>query len=230
MFQELVTQLTRSIDVAQCPSWDYSPIWNSFKREMIIPECLSTNMKFKNINLPDKLIDVLYLENVPEEFWHELFLVLRDSGCKNVEITTEQVVRIQCAGVEKELTLERLDENMLEDYENILRSQTSIPETMIFEEDKKILMENLKVSYQNTVKRKHDDEPEPVMMNVLLESAEAKRLQNIQSMEAEFYVQEKLLNIWKKFDIPLVILRGVKTYSNVGKHLSEFGIKLSKLR
>ena len=228
MFQELVTQLTRTVKV--CPSCDYSPIWNSFKREMIIPECLSHNMKLKNIKLPDKLLDVIYLENVPEEFWHELFLVIRDSGCKNVQITTEQVVRIQCAGVEKELTLERLDENMLEDYENILRSQTSIPETMIFEEDKKILMENLKVSYQNTVKRKHDDEPEPVMMNVFLESAEAKRLQNIQSMEAEFYVQEKLLNIWKKFDIPLVILRGVKTYSNVGKHLSEFGIKLSKLR
>ena len=65
---------------------------------------------------------------------------------------------------------------------------------------------------------------------MLLESPEAQRLKAIQSKEAEYYVQDQLVKVCEKLSLPLVVLRGVQTYSDVGKHLTEFGIKFSKLR
>merc|ERR1711860_459698 len=80
--------------------------------------------------------------------------------------------------------------------------------------------EELKRTYENSIEASRRE---------LLESPESKRLKDIQSMEAEYYVQDKLIKVCENLNLPLVVLRGVQTFSNVGKHLTEFGIKLSKL-
>ena len=75
-----------------------------------------------------------------DTFWEKLFLLLRDMGCEEIQIRREKVVSVQCAGEERQLTLADLEENILEDYGDILHTQTAIPDTILFEEDKKMLM------------------------------------------------------------------------------------------
>ena len=225
MFKELVRRL-----VLSNKSDDHSEIWNAFCKENISHEIVSRNTSFRQYTLPENESDILKNENLPEEFWQKLFLGLRDQGCKNVTIETEQVVNIRIAGIERELTLENLDQNVLEDYGDLLTTQTAIPDIMIPQDDKSLLKDELREKYEN-LKRKHDNEQaRKAFFSTLINSPEAKRLQNLQSQEAEFYVQDQLIKLWRKLNIPGVILRGVQTYENVGRHLSEFGIKLSKLR
>ena len=226
MFKELVKKL-----VLCNKSNDHSEIWNAFCKENVSPEIVSKNTSFQQYNLPEKNeSDILKNETLPEEFWQKLFLCLRDKGCKNVTIETEQVVKIRIAGIERELTLDSLDQNVLEDYGDLLTTQTAIPEIMIPQDDKSLLKDELREKYEN-LKRKHDNEQaRKAFLSTLINSPEAKRLQNLQSQEAEFYVQDQLIKLWRQLNIPGVILRGVQTYENVGRHLSEFGIKLSKLR
>ena len=223
MFKGIVTQLVASIK-----DKDTSSIWNTFCGENLYQECVSRNVKFKN-NF-NSFIDILKNVDLPDEFWQELFISLRDAGCNNVHLEPEQAIAVQCAGIERELTIEKLDENVLNDYGDICKTQTAIPETMILEEDKKLLMEDLKRKHENSMKRKHDEGSTRAFLALLLESPEAQRLKLIQSKEAEYYVQDQLIKVCEKLNLPLVVLRGVQTYSNVGKHLTEFGIKLSKLR
>ena len=227
MFKGIVTRL-----VLSSKDKDNSSIWNSFCRENLYQECVSRNVIFKN-KLPENATESEILKNMDlpdDKFWQELFISLRDAGCKSVHLEPEQMILVQCAGIERELTIEKLDENVLDDYGDICKTQTAIPETMILEEDKKLLMEDLKRKYENSVKRKHNEWQTRAFLTLLLESPEAQRLKAIQSKEAEYYVQDQLIKACEKFNLPLVVLRGVQTYSNVGKHLTEFGIKLSKLR
>ena len=226
MFKGIVTQL-----VLSRKDKDISSIWNSFCRENLYQECVSRNVKFEN-KLLENATESEILKNVdlPDGFWQELFISLRDAGCKNVHLQPEQAIAVQCAGIERELTLNNLDENVLDDYGDICKTQTAIPDIMILEEDKKLLMEDLKRKYENSMKRKHNECQTREFLALLLESPEAQRLKAIQSKEAEYYVQDQLIKVCEKLNLPLVVLRGIQTYSNVGKHLTEFGIKLSKLR
>ena len=223
MFEELVKKL-----VLCNKSNDHSEIWNAFCKENVSPEIVSKNTSFQQYNLPES--DILKNETLPEEFWQKLFLCLRDKGCKNVTIETEQVVKIRIAGIERELTLDSLDQNVLEDYGDLLTTQTAIPEIMIPQDDKSLLKAELKEKYENLKKKLNDEQAIKASLSTLKNLPEAKRLQNLQSQEAEFYVQDQIIKLWRQLKIPGVILRGVRTYENVGKHLSEFGIKLSKLR
>ena len=237
MLKEIFEKLSRSKT-----GKDYSPIWNVYKQENIRPalleeiidkypvseECQTIikhtlqKTKTKNESLP--IIHLLLRdESLSESFWEELYIVLRDFGCKNVQLNPHEVIKVKCAGDEFHLGIEELDFCLLEDFPAILGTQTAIPETILLQDDREILMKNLKRLYEQGVQN-------PTKLSVIKNSAEARRLNNIRAEEAELFVQEKLLEVGKYENLVFVVLRGIKTHQNVGRHLEAFGIKLSKLR
>ena len=100
MFKGIVSRL-----VLTSKDKDNSSIWNTFCRENLYQECLSRNVKFEN-KLPENATESEILKNIdlPDELWQELFISLRDAGCKNVHLQPEQAIAVQCAGIEREFT------------------------------------------------------------------------------------------------------------------------------
>ena len=119
------------------------------------------------------------------------------------------MIPILATGVLNCKSLMELESDLVADYGDIFSSQIAVPEGEIFSEDKAVLKEKLKDSSGN--------------------SAEASRLQNIQSKEAEITVQEAILKSASSKKCPVIVLRGVQTYKDVGKHLENYGIKVSRL-
>ena len=126
-------------------------------------------------------------------------------------------------------TLSELDSNVIQDYGDILHSQTAIPETIHFENNKELLKAELKKSFEDQTKGKSEQEIKKLLSKIK-KSSDAQQLKSIQSQEAEFYVQEQLLKLGQEKNLPMVILRGVKTFQDIGRHLLVYGIELSKLR
>ena len=52
----------------------------------------------------------------------------------------------------------------------------------------------------------------------------------MQSLEAEYLVQTKLIELGKEENVTMVAFRGIKTYGCIGQFLEGFGMKFSKLR
>ena len=238
-------KLTKKLLDSQKGNSDHSPIWDVFNEETICSEVLNQALnkipsKFKNKKLQEDdqnttIASLLKDRTLSDAFWEQFFFSLRDIGCEKFLISgtldTSKAITVKCAGDDLDINLEKLDQNVLTDYCNILHGQTAVPEIILFDEDKKVMMEQIKKKYEKSLKRKHVSDPDGKTSLLLMkESPEAKHLHDLQSKEAEFYVQQKLIDLGKAKNICMFVLRGLQTYENVGKHLQTFGIKLSKLR
>ena len=237
MFKEIVKSL---FELKEGKS--FSPIWNVFRNENSSLISLKETLR----RIPDHICfknDILYkLEAIctnsdlfdafreeDDTFWEKLFLILRDLGCEEIQIRREKLVSVHCAGEERQLTLADLEENILEDYGDILHTQTAIPDTILFEEDKKMLMYDIKRVFESQTTGKSDYETKNIFSQIK-KSSEAKCIKDIQSLEAEFYVQNKLIELGREKCVSMIVLRGIKSYGYVGKFLEGFGLKFSKLR
>ena len=163
------------------------------------------------------------------KFWQNLFLNFRDIGCKNIDINQDQVLSVICAGEQREVTFQELNSNMFEDYGDILTTQTTIPERILYQEDKEMLMVQSKTNFMEKVKGKSAEESELVLSNIQ-NTSEAQRIKDIQSLEAEVFVQKMLIELGKTENISMVVFRGINTYAYLGRNLERFGLKFSKLR
>ena len=135
-----------------------SPIWREFQKENLtvsrLKETFSripNDISCKNdiLSMSDKSDLFVACQKKDETFWENLFLILRDHGCKNIDTKRNQMISVQCAGETRDVPLEDLGSNILNDYGDILNTQTAVPETVLFEEDKKMLMENLKRDFDS---------------------------------------------------------------------------------
>ena len=61
-------------------------------------------------------------------------------------------------------------------------------------------------------------------------SNDAQNLQQRVAMKAEEKVQRHIEWAFRQCNIPVVVLRGINTYKNIGQFLRSFGIKVSKLK
>ena len=52
----------------------------------------------------------------------------------------------------------------------------------------------------------------------------------MQSLEAEIFVQNKMIELGKNKDITMASFRGIQTYGYIGRFLEGFGLEFSKLR
>ena len=58
----------------------------------------------------------------------------------------------------------------------------------------------------------------------------ATQAQNHVAAEAEAVVQTKIYEAARRENVPMVVLRGIKTAEHIGRHLERFGITLTKLK
>ena len=238
MFKELFKKLFDASDGEKSKS----PIWSEFRKENLtvirLRETLNSISddisckndilsKFENIDSTLGLFEAFHEED--EKFWKNLFLILRDHGCKKIDIKRNQVISVQCAGETREVTFEELGSSILNDYGDILNSQTAIPETVLFEEDKNMLIENLKRDFESMTNGTSEEDTKSILSQVK-QSSDAKCLKDIQSLEAEFFVQNKLIELGKEEKVTIVVYRGIKTFGYIGQFLTQFGLEFSKLR
>ena len=232
MFKELVKKLYNAPDGEK----SNSPIWRAFVKENVNQSTLKERTKEtwtnwvqrENKGNLDKLCSN-FVDSNSDKFWEKQFLHLRDIGCKNIDINKDQVLSVASAGEQREVTFAELNSNVLDDYENILNTQTAIPESVLFEKDKKMLMANLKNVFLRQVQGKSAKESEEILSKIQ-KSVEAQHIKDIQSLEAEVFVQKMLIDLGKKENITMVVFRGINTYGYIGQFLEKFGLRFSKLR
>ena len=196
MFKKLFKKLYDASDGEKSKS----PIWSEFHKENLtvsrLKETLSSIQEkisckndilsmFENIDSKLDLFDAC--KEKDETFWENLFLILRDHGCKKIDTKRNQVISVQCAGETREVTFEELSSNILEDYGDILNTQTAIPEIVHFEEDKKMLMENLKKEFDSKTSFKSEEDTKSILSRVK-QSSDANCVKDLQSLEAEVLV------------------------------------------
>ena len=238
MFKQLFKKLYNASDGEKSNSL----IWSEFQTENLtvsrlketltrIPNEISCKndilSMLENINSKSNLFDACHDED--EKFWENLFLILRDRGCKKIDTQRNQVISIQCAGEIREVTFEELGSNILNDYGDILNTQTAVPETVHFEKDKKMLMENLKREFESKTYGKSEKEIKSILSRVK-QSSDAQFIKSHQSLEAEFFVQNKLTELGKEQNVTMVVFRGIKTFEYIGQFLTGFGLEFSKIR
>ena len=238
MFKELFKKLYDASDGEKAKS----PIWSEFRKENLTVSRLRETLnsisddisckndilsKFENIDSTLGLFEAFHEED--EKFWKNLFLILRDHGCKKIDIKRNQVISVQCAGETREVTFEELGSSILNDYGDILNSQTAIPETVLFEEDKKMLMENLKREFESKTYGKSEKEIKSILSQVK-QSSHAQLIKSHQSLEAEILVQNEMIKLGKEENVTMVVFRGIKTFEYIGQFLTGFGLEFSKIR
>ena len=234
MFKELFKKLYDASDEEKSKS----PIWSAFRtenltlsslKEILVETACKNDIlsKFENINSNCNLFDAFNEED--DKLWQDLFLILRDMGCKDLHIKKDQVISVLCAGEARDVNFADLDSNILSDYGDILNAQTAIPETVLFEDDKKMLMDSLKKDFESMTNGKTEEETKAILSQVK-QSSDAKYIKDIQSLEAEVFVQTKLVELGKEENVTMGVFRGIKTYGYIGHFLERFGIKCSKLR
>ena len=238
MFKELFKKLFDASDGEKSKS----PIWSEFRKENLTVTSLRETLsnikddisckndilsKFENIDSALGLLEAFHKED--EKFWENLFLILRDIGCEKISIKKDRVISVMCAGEKREVAFEDLNSRILTDYGDILNTQTAIPEGVLYEEDKRILMSYLKSLYDKLGKDKSEEECKSILLTIQ-QSPEAKRIKDMQSLEAEILVQNKMIELGKSKDIAMATFRGIKTYGYLGRFLEGFGVQFSKLR
>ena len=238
MFKELFKKLYDASDGEKSKS----PIWKVFSKENLtvikLKETLNNIQKnnsckndilckFDRIDSQLDLFEAFHEEK--EKFWEDLFLILRDIGCENICIKKDRTISVVYAGEKREVTFEDLNSKILTDYGDILNTQTAIPECVLNEDDKGMLMAKLKSVHDNLVKGKSEKDSKSILLS-LQQSPEAKRIKDMQSFEAEIFVQNKLIELGKQEHITMATFRGIKTYGHIGKFLEWLGLEFSKLR
>ena len=73
-------------------------------------------------------------------------------------------------------------------------------------------------------------EDSELILSKIQKSVEAQHIKDIQSLEAEVFVQKMLIDLGKKENVTMVVFRGINTYGYIGQFLEEFGLSFSKLR
>ena len=238
MFKELFKKLYDASDGEKSKS----PIWSEFHKENLTVSRLKETLSSIQEKISCKNDILSMLENIDskldlfdackekdETFWENLFLILRDRGCKKIDTKRNQVISVQCAGETRDLPLEELGSNILDDYGDILNTQTAVPETVLFEEDKKMLMENLKREFESKTYKKSEIEIKSILSQVK-QSSDAQLIKSHQSLEAEFFVQNKLIELGKEENVTMVVFRGIKTFEYIGQFLTGFGLEFAKIR
>ena len=238
MFKELFKKLYDASDGEKLNS----PIWSEFQKEnLTVSRLLETLSSIPN-EISCKKVILSMFENIDsrldlfdscqekdEMFWETLFLILRDRGCKKIDTKRNQVISVQCAGETRDVTFEELGSNILSDYGDILNTQTAVPETVLFEEDKKMLMESLKREFDSKTYGKSEKETKSILSQVK-QSFDAQCIKSHQSLESEFFVQNKLIELGKEENVTMVVFRGIKTFEYIGQFLTGFGLEFSKIR
>ena len=247
MFKELFKKLSKNnlnnYDASDGEK-SKSPIWSEFHKENLTVSRLKETLSSIQEKISCKNDIVSMLENIDsksdlfdacqekdETFWENLFLILRDRGCKKIDanIKHKTLISIQCAGETRDMTFEELGSNILDDYGDTLNTQTAVPETVLFEEDKKMLMENLKREFDSKTSFKSKEETKLILSQVK-QSSDAKCVKDLQSLEAEVLVQNKLIELGKEENVTMVVFRGIKTFECIGQFLTGFGLEFSKIR
>ena len=183
-----------------------------------------------------------------DNVWKNLFLILRDRESKDLDRT--KTVAIIRGGRVHPLTVEDLEDDFMKENPSLMTTQTCIPaelnhddsidtqlSTKVVENEiklshKEILQENMTRLRRENPKQKEPDlkrEAEKKALDEVKQSREAKWVQKRISLSAEFTVQKAIERAAKMYNLPVIVLRGVKTLEEVASYLSELGIETSPL-
>ena len=92
-----------------------------------------------------------------------------------------------------------------------------------------MLMESLKREFDSKTYGKSEKETKSILSQVK-QSFDAQCIKSHQSLESEFFVQNKLIELGKEENVTMVVFRGIKTFEYIGQFLTGFGFEFSKIR
>lgn len=146
------------------------------------------------------------------------------------------------------MNMAELEQQLVEDLPDILMTQTCVPELPTVDNeylDCDRLAQRIKTCYDRELEKslteKRMDNPHFKEEEVVKEAekqslAEVKKSQDAKTLNkrkadmSETIVQQGVVNAAKKYGIPIVALKGIKTHEQIGKHVEPFNIKCSRLK
>ena len=181
-----------------------------------------------------------------KKVWKHVVFTIRDRESRPLDLT--KTIPVIVCGQERNMNMSDLEQKFLEDFPDLLVSQTCVPEYLDKGDLEHItsaaLKQKLREMYEDLVETKLKQKDQTRMkakeienfkrsvekeaLAVLKKTWEANKLQKQQADEAEAIVQHALYKALQKHGIVATVLRGVRTYQEVAKALLPLGIKCSK--
>lgn len=162
-----------------------------------------------------------------DKVWREMFFATRNKNCKSLR---PGKLKVKVAGREESLGIDELETRMMEDIPDLFNTQVNVPQVPEFSENKEELILKLEQDFEKIQRTYQSEENKKEKLQALKSSTAATLLAKHHADDAEILVQKAIIEIGQKYDIPMVVLRGVKTYEFIGKYLEPLGLKLSKLK
>ena len=184
-----------------------------------------------------------------DDTWRLLFTAIRDGvSCL---ISRDKKVPIVMGGQARLMTLQEIEEKLIQEDPGIFTSQSSVPDQMIHNDlmDAQFNTENFRKSLKKSYENRLSKEKETMKKNnpklkpgelekkaaaqAKLETKQSKEAQILKlrvAMMAEHKYQKSIERVMKEYGIPALVLRGVNTYKDIAKFLESFGIEVSRLK
>ena len=184
-----------------------------------------------------------------DKTWHRLFTAIRDRVSR--PNSSDNKVPIVEGGRTRLMSLQDIEKKLILEDPDIFTSQTSVPDQMIHEDlidaqfNTTAVRDSLKKSFENKLSSLKTtlavDNPKWKTSEIEKQAAaqakketknskEAVLLRQRVALMAEQKVQKHIERVMKEYNIPALVLRGVRTYEDIGKFLESFGIKVSPLK
>ena len=183
-----------------------------------------------------------------ETFWYLMFTAIRDRNTKPVD--KSKVLRLISDGQEKYMTMEDIEEKFASDNPDILTSYTCVPDQAFPHRadvylNTQTLARSLKKTYDSNLQKRKEtlaadnpkwtrEEVEKQASSITLKKIRLSRENQFRrfriSMMAEEKVQKSIKAAMEEFRIPVHVLRGVATFTEIGRFLEDLGIEMSALK
>ena len=93
-----------------------------------------------------------------DRFWMNLFCVIRDHGCKDIDINAK--LKVNCSGRMINMSLSEAESHVIKDYGDICNTQIAIPEIFVKEIAKEDLKKGLQAEFNRRTQGKPDQDKE----------------------------------------------------------------------
>ena len=181
------------------------------------------------------------------EVWKRIIFFIRDRESRPLD--KKKTIAVTEGGRVRQMNNSDLEEKLLADMPDLLISQTCIPEHLVNDDSELLnsdeLRQKLKTMFESEVQKKLlENEMHSKMTEVQAKQAkdsaekqtladmkktwEASTLQKRQADAAEATVQQAIFRAAIKHGVVLTVLRGISTFKNVARHLTDLGIQCSK--
>jgi len=109
-----------------------------------LQKCFDTSDNERDSKAIERLLDEIKND---DEFWKFLFFAIIDQERSKNPVTLSDLP-VVCSGVTVDKTLTELEREIINDYEKDISSQISVPEGVIYPENKQILIDTLKKEWK----------------------------------------------------------------------------------